>query len=138
MSVSLTFAEVLEYNTLKSGITVPVRLCSGEDEISFSAKLDTGASHCVFARQHGERLGLHIESEFAEHFSTATGSFLAYGHEVRIIVLGIEAVTRVWFAADETITRNVLGRNGWLDRVQLGLIDYEGKLFLSYYDATTE
>lgn len=29
--------------------------------------------------------------------------------------------------------RNVLGRIGWLDRVKLGLIEQEGKLFLSEY-----
>jgi len=33
-------------------------------------------------------------------------------------------------AADEDIDRNVLGRYGWLDRVTLGLIDYEGKRYL--------
>jgi hypothetical protein len=28
----------------------------------------------------------------------------------------------------------VLGRVGWLNRVRLGLIDYDGRLFLSAYD----
>ena len=29
--------------------------------------------------------------------------------------------------------KGVLDRQGWLDRVKLGLIDYEGKLLLSAY-----
>ncbi len=48
-------------------------------------------------------------------------------------VLGIETVSTVYFAKEESFTRNALGRQGWLDRVRLGLIDYEGKLFLSEY-----
>ena len=35
------------------------------------------------------------------------------------------------FAEDENFSRNVLGRQGRLDRVRLGLVDYEGKLCLS-------
>jgi hypothetical protein len=27
--------------------------------------------------------------------------------------------------------RNVLGRRGWLDRVRLGIVDYESALYLS-------
>jgi hypothetical protein len=47
--------------------------------------------------------------------------------------LGIETVSTLYFAKEEFFTRNVLGRQGWLDRVKLGLIDYEGKLLLSAY-----
>jgi hypothetical protein len=47
--------------------------------------------------------------------------------------LEIEFHTRVYFAESEYFTRSVLGRKGWLDRVKLGLIDYEGKLLLSAY-----
>lgn len=39
----------------------------------------------------------------------------------------------VFFAAEEGFARNVLGRFGWLDRVVLGLVDYEGKLYLNRY-----
>jgi hypothetical protein len=52
---------------------------------------------------------------------------------VTIEVLGIRSEATVYFAADEQFTRNVLGRTGWLDRVKLGLIDYEAKLLLSAY-----
>jgi hypothetical protein len=39
----------------------------------------------------------------------------------------------VYFAADAAFSRNVLGRQGWIDRIRLGLVDYEGKLYLSDY-----
>ena len=51
-------------------------------------------------------------------------------------VLGIETVSTVYFAESDYFDRNVLGRIGWLDRVKLGLIEQEGKLFLSEYSKT--
>ena len=39
-----------------------------------------------------------------------------------------------YFAKDESFNRNVVGCYGWLNRVRLGLIDYEGKLYLSRAD----
>ncbi|MFN7930191.1 MAG: hypothetical protein U0Y68_20160 [Blastocatellia bacterium] len=82
----------------------------------------------------GEQLGLQIESGVPETFGTAAGAFLAYGHEVTLVVLGLDVIATVYFAADEHFTRNVLGRQGWLDRVRLGLVDYDGQLYLSRYD----
>lgn len=134
MMEQLSFAQSLSYDTSKKGITLPVFLQSPIDSVRFGAKLDTGASFCIFERKHGERLGFDIESGIEETIATVTGKFLAYGHDVSLTVLGIELYTTVYFAADENFTRNVLGRQGWLDRVRLGLIDYEGKLFLSNYN----
>lgn len=64
---------------------------------------------------------------------TATGPFDTFGHTINLSVLGIETESTVYFAADESFYLNILGRQGWLDRVKLGLIDYEGKLLLSAY-----
>jgi predicted aspartyl protease len=134
MSEKLSFSQTHNYDTTKKGITVPVLLRTGADSLQLSAKLDTGSSFCIFERKHGERLGFDIESGTPTTLSTVTGKFLAYGHEVTIVVLGIEFQSTVYFAADENFTRNVLGRQGWLDRMRLGIIDYEGKLFLSDYN----
>jgi hypothetical protein len=40
----------------------------------------------------------------------------------------------VYFAADEHIKKNLLGRIGWLDRVRIGLIDYDHEIYLGPYD----
>ena len=82
----------------------------------------------------GERLGLDIESGDPRDFSTATGSFRAYGHAITLLVAGMEFDSVVYFAAREGYNRNVLGRQGWLNQVRLGLLDYEGKLYLSRAD----
>ena len=130
---TIEFSEVYNYDTMLVGITVPVLLFDGAENSAFKAKIDTGSSFCIFERKNGERLGIEIESGEEIRISTATNSFTAYGHEVTIFVLGIETYSKVYFAKEESFTRNVLGRQGFLDRVKLGLIDYEGKLLLSAY-----
>jgi len=40
----------------------------------------------------------------------------------------------VYFFADPLIDKNVLGRIGWLDRVRLGLIHQDNKIYLAPYD----
>lgn len=130
---TVEFAETYEYDTRMVGITVPVFLFDGTRNSSFKAKIDTGSSFCIFERKNGERLGIEVENGEEIQISTATGYFTAYGHELTLSVLGIETYSKVYFAKEESFTRNVLGRQGWLDRVKLGLVDYEGKLLLNEY-----
>ena len=115
------------------GITVPVNLFYAEKDVEFDAKIDTGSTFCVFQRLHGELLGLEIENGIFADIGTAAGNFYAFGHELTLSVFDIETVATVYFAESEFFDRNVLGRIGWLDRVKLGLIEQEGKLFLSKY-----
>ena len=134
MRASLSFAIVYEYDSRSLGIEVPVALQAGDTSVEVRAKIDTGSTFSVFRRLVGERLGFDLASGHPEQISTVTGSFAAYGHEVTLIVLDLQITTMVYFAADEHFPRNVLGRQGWLDRVRLGLIDYDSQLYLSAYD----
>jgi hypothetical protein len=133
MAETLKFDIVHEYSLFEIGITVEAILQSGETSVDVIAKIDTGSTYCVFQRHLGEGLGLDIESGLPVDLSTATGNFRAYGHELTLSVLGIETVATVYFAESDYFDRNVLGRIGWLDKVKLGLIEQEGKLFLSDY-----
>lgn len=85
MAETLSFKTLFQYDIRRSGITVPVRLEWGDKRTECKAKVDSGSSACIFARNYGEDLGLDIEK-------------------------------------------------GWIDRARLGLIDYEGKLYLSDYN----
>jgi len=133
MPHQLTFEHLHLYDTNKTGITVDVRLKFGNSSTTFEAKVDTGASCCIFERVHAESLGHDVESGSPERISTANSYFTAYGHWVIVEVLGFELDAFVFFAADENIRRNVLGRRGWIDMLKLGLVDYDGKLYLSLY-----
>ena len=133
MPLTIDFDIVYEFDTLKSGIAVPLRLIYKERKVSLSAKIDTGSTNCVFERKHADYLQIDLESGEKLYFGTAIGRFLTFGHELTLEVLGLEFHTKIYFIAEEEISRNVLGRLGFLTNVQLGLIDYEGKLFLSRY-----
>jgi hypothetical protein len=133
-----TFRKLYLYELAEAGIAVPVLLMSGDRQTEFKAKLDTGASGCIFARIYGEDLGLDIEKGTPQRVGTVTGSFLTYGHRVTLSVLGIAFDATVYFAKDAGFTRSVLGRQSCLDRLRIGLIDYEAKLYLSDYNDPIE
>ena len=80
-------------------------------------------------------LGLEVESGRLQRFRTVTGSFTAYQHEVTIQTFGIEFLAAVFFAQDATFSRNFLGRSGWLDRLRIGIVDYDRMLFLGPYQS---
>ncbi len=127
----LEFDILHEYSIYKTGITVEAILRIGDLNVDVEAKIHTGSTYCVFERHLGEGLDLEIEAGIPIEIGTATGSFPALGHQLTLLVLGIETVSTVYFAESDSFDRNVLGRIGWLDRVKLGLIEQESKLFLS-------
>ena len=131
MTHQLSFKVSYDYDSRAVDINVPVTLRSGALTWEATAKLDPGSTFCVFQRLIGERLGFDIERGLPERIGSVRGSFLAYGHEVTLIVLDIEIVATVYFAADPHFPINALGRVGWLDRVRLGLVDYDCRLYLS-------
>ncbi|MCI0489511.1 MAG: hypothetical protein L0229_23220, partial [Blastocatellia bacterium] len=112
MPYTLNFMAIHDYDTRDVGIDIPVVLRFGSDTVGLKAKIDTGSSLCIFERLYAKKLGLDIESGSHQRISTVTGSFLAYGHEVTLSVLGIETSAVVYFAEDENFSRNVLGRQG--------------------------
>src|SRR5450432_2559016 len=132
MARSIEFEAACHYSS-DDGIEVPTELSVGGQKVELIAKLDTGAAHCIFERRYGEELGLDVEAGRARRFRTMAGSFVAYEHEVTIHTLGIEFQAAVFFAQDSGFTRNFLGRFGWLDRVRIGIIEYDRLLLLSPY-----
>lgn len=40
----------------------------------------------------------------------------------------------VFFAEDTGFRRNVLGRNGWLNRCRIAIVDHDQMLYVSQYD----
>jgi predicted aspartyl protease len=131
VAYELTFSDYYKYDSQQEGIEIPAVLRAGGNPLMVLAKIDTGATYCLFERWVAEELGLHIEEGLQLPFVTANSRFEAYGHEVSIEVLGIETTSTVYFFADPNIKRNVLGRFGWLDRVRFGPVDYEQMVYLA-------
>ncbi len=130
----LEFSGVHSYSGDKDGISVPVELRFGDGIVRLAANVDTGATFCIFRSEVAEALGLDLSSGLQQRFRTANSTFDAFGHEVEVTVLGVVTRSTVFFFADETINKNVLGRIGWLDRVRLGLVDHDGSLYLAPYN----
>lgn len=133
MSHQLSFEKFIEYDAGISGITIEVSLKLNGKPVVFDAKVDTGSTNCIFERRIGEKLGLIIEEGLPKYIATATGKFLTFEHEVTLSVLEFDFDILACFAESETFNKNILGRYGFLMQTKLGLVDYEGKLFLSRY-----
>jgi hypothetical protein len=134
MPYQLNFALRQKYRSLESGITTEARLRRGDLLVITDVKIDTGAEVCLFSREIGEKLGIEIESGLPKRLGTLTGSFLSYGHEVRLETIGLDFQTVVYFSEVENLPRNFLGRQGWLQLLRLAIIDYDEELYLSLYD----
>lgn len=133
MSVQLSFERLLNYDAGQPGITIAVELRLSRETLHCDAKMDTGSTFCIFARKVGEDLGCQIESGLKRLVSTVTGTFVVYLHQVTLSVAGFELDALVGFAADDAFQRNVLGRRGFMEQMVLGMVDYEGQLYLSRY-----
>ena len=110
----LEFSLRRSYASGGEGISLPVVLKNAGECVEVLASVDTGASNCLFEREHADLLNLELD------------------------VLGLKFESVVYFFADERIGRNLLGRAGWLDRVRFGLVDHDLELFLAAYDFEPE
>jgi hypothetical protein len=126
--LSLLPHQAHNYDTTNIGITVPVELTHGTNVVQVDAKLDTGASFCIFERAYGEMLGLNAEAGDQMPVSTANSTFQTFGHWVTMTALGFQFDVMVNFAPDESIRRSVLGRRGFIDQLRLCLIEHDGEL----------
>lgn len=130
----LEFSQVHRYSSTADGIAMRVALRRADEVADLVAYLDTGAANCLFERKYGEMLRLEIETGDRRTFSTVAGGVVAFGHFVELEVHGLKVESLVYFFRDEHIEKNVLGRTGWLDRIRLGLIDYDCEIYLAAYD----
>ena len=116
-------------------VSLPITLISDRDRrITLTPSLDTGSTYCIFEKKYAEWLDLHVEAGLPARISTATGFFHCYGHEVTLLVVDLEWRAPVYFAEAEAFTINVVGRLGFLDRLKVGIVDYEQLLYLGLYD----
>ena len=131
MTFSIEFQKKEIYDSLETGITIDAILRYGNRERICPAKVDTGSEVCLFARILADSLEIDVESGYREKFSTLGGGIFAYAHQVELETLGLRFQSNVYFAESYALTRNLLGRRGWLQLVTLGLNDYKNELYLS-------
>jgi hypothetical protein len=135
MSLSLQFEMSYYYGSSPDGLDIPTRLGVADLSVDVIARLDTGATYCIFERKYADMLELDIESGRLQRFRTVAGSFAAHEHEVNLQTFSVAFSASVFFAQDTTFNRNFLGRTGWLDRLRIAIVDYDHMLFLSAYES---
>lgn len=132
---TVRFRAKYQYGASASGIQVPITISAdGKNEIDLLAKIDTGASFCIFQREYAEALGLNVESGSFLQIATATGSFAAFGHNLKLSCFDYDFEIVAYFPSLHNFPRNVLGLNGWFDRLRVAFIHHDGLLFLSHYN----
>lgn len=116
-------------------ITLPVILISDSKlRVGLQAKLDTGSTYCIFEKRYAEWLEMDLTSGTPTRIETPTGSFYCYGHELTLSAFDFEWHAVVYFAEHEGFRTSVVGRVGFLDRLKVGIVDYEQLLYLGLYD----
>lgn len=131
---SLGFSHLHAYPEYPA-ITVPIILTSDlQTRVSLRPKLDTGSTYCIFEKRYAEWLDLDLTSGTPTQIETPTGSFYSYGHELTLSVFDLEWQAVVYFAEHDAFRISVVGRVGFLDRLKVGIVDYEQLLYLGLYD----
>lgn len=131
----LTFDQEHRYKDSDEGITIEVKLFYEEQSFVVWAKVDPGSAVCLFSNEIGQALGIPIEQGSPIRLGSLSGSLEAFGHEVTLQTGDIAFQSLVYFAKYPGLQRNLLGRQGWLRNLRLGVIDYDNLLYLSAYDA---
>lgn len=127
----LNFQKKAIYDSLEVGITIETILRLGDIETICEAKVDTGSDICIFKREIGEYLEIDIELGYKKRLSTLAGGLSAFGHSLELETLGLKFETFVYFAEDYALDRNLLGRQGWLQLITIGLDDYKSEIYMS-------
>lgn len=130
MAFQVEYQKKSRYESLATGIRIEAILRYGGLETVCAAKIDTGSQVCLFGRTFADSLEIDVESGYREVFSTLAGSVVAYAHPVELETLGLSFQSYVYFAESHAIRRNLLGRQGWLQLVALGLDDYNSEFYL--------
>jgi len=136
MAIQLLFDQFHRYSDQpEDGVVIPVSLVSGGLLVTTHAAVDTGASVCLFSQETALMLGLDLERGVPKLLGTLAGPLEAFGHEVTLEALSLTVQSVVYFARYPGLSRNLLGRQGWLRKLRLGLVDYESLVYLSRYDS---
>lgn len=135
MNFQLNFTEELRYDDTSAGITIFVSLGHAGKNTRVEAKVDPGAEVCLFTHDVARRLDIQIETGIPITLHTISGSLEAFGHEVTLQTCQMVFQSLVYFAKYPNLPRNILGRQGWLRKLKLAVIDYDNLLYLSDYSS---
>lgn len=130
----MAYELTVSYPDKDGGILLYMALSHAGFRASAEAVVDSGGAVCLFSRELGLALGLDIEAGIPKRLSSLGGPIDCFGHEVTIETASLSFQSIVYFAKYPNLPRNILGRQGWLRNLKLGLVGYENKLYLGKYE----
>ncbi len=133
MSWQIIYRHRYTVDPKKPGVTLPVSLFANDRVETTEAAIDTGSTLCVFKREIAEWLDIAVEKGIEDHVNAMGTVIRVYGHEVRLVIGEMTMDLLVYFPAFQNIPRNLLGRQGFLQRMLFGLDDYEGVVYFGYH-----
>lgn len=134
MPYKLTFSDAISYPDKDGGILLYVSLSRAGLRATAEAVVDSAGAVCLFSREIGLALGLSIETGMPKRLISLGGPIDSFGHEITLEAAGLSFQSIVYFAKYPNLPRNILGRQGWLRNLKLGLVDYENRLYLGKYE----
>lgn len=134
MPFPLTFRNRQPYELSDDKPAVRAKLICSDLFTDCVAYIDTGAIVCLFQRELADALNLNVEAGQRIKLGTLTGSLLAYGHDLTLQVGSLSFETTIYFAAEYSLSRNPLGKFGFLQLARFGMVDYDEMIYLSHYD----
>lgn len=118
-SVALPYSSDPSLGTRFPGIEVTIYGPEGSD--TTIAHIDTGADYCYFDGERYQGLGINLHSGVRQRLITASRHETEfYLHEVELEFLKQRVPVTVGFST-RSMRREILGRNGFLEYVQLGI-----------------
>lgn len=134
MSWQFSFSTQLHLREDHLGLRLPIKLSFTGQEVEIDAYFDTGSAYCVVPRWVGAGLGLDIEAGAFTTLRTGGGPLPSYLHHVNLTIgdLTFEDAP-LCVEKYQGLDRCLLGRAGWLQKVWLGLVTYDERLYLNPY-----
>jgi predicted aspartyl protease len=109
---------------------VPVTLIGPQGAVDVLALIDSGARGCLIQGEYAAQLGLNLLQGSRKTFQgLGGGTVQAYLHDIRVECNGSTFQIAAGFS-NGPITFNILG-GPFLDRVQLGLRENWGKIYIN-------
>ncbi|MGH9801538.1 MAG: hypothetical protein ACRD82_14330 [Blastocatellia bacterium] len=133
MVFELSFSKSHVYSEVDGPIFLPVTLNVAGESTTVQAVVDSGGAVCLFGLEVAITLGLDVESGIPKRLNSLGGPIDSFGHEVTLETVGLSFQSVVYFAKYPGLARNILGRQGWLRNLKLGLVDYENTMYLGEY-----
>ncbi len=121
MATQLVFSISQRFKTTDAGIVIPCTLERNATQVKITAKVDPGSEYCLFSREAADELGIDVLDGPPVHLSTLAGGLTANAHWVTLHTLGLRFESFVLFHPAYDTDRNLLGRRGWLNNLNMAL-----------------